>query len=67
MWFYPERRMVVVNTKTTRAFRGVLWRARGRHLVLRNAELLGPGGERTHLDGEVVIERANVDFVQVMD
>ena len=66
MWFYPERRMVVVNTKTERAFRGVLWRARGRYLVLRNAEMLGPQRESTPVDGEVVIERANIDFVQVI-
>lgn len=66
-WLYPVRRKVVVNTKTERAFRGVLWRAGWRYLVLRNAEMLGPGGEHTPVDGEVVIARANVDFVQVIN
>ena len=63
---YPTLRRVIVNLKTERAFRGVLWRKRWGYLVLRNAELLKPRGERVAIDGEVVIERANVDFVQVL-
>jgi len=64
MW-YPTRRQVIVNTKTGRAFRGVLWRAGLRYMVLRQAEMLG--GEPVALDGEVLIARGNVDFVQVID
>jgi len=63
---YPELRQVVVNTRTDRAFRGVLWRRRRGYLVLRNAELLKGRGEATPLDGEVVIDRENVDFIQVV-
>lgn len=63
---YPTLRTVVVNTKTGRAFRGVLWRRRGGFLVLRNAELLKPGGETVAMDGEVVIAAENVDFMQVL-
>ncbi len=63
---YPTLRRVIVNTKTDRSFRGVLWRQRAGYLVLRNAELLKPRGETAWLDGELVIERANVDFVQVL-
>lgn len=63
---YPTLRRVVVNTKTDRAFRGVLWRRRRGYLVLRNAEIVKPGGETVHMDGEVVIEAANVDFMQVL-
>ena len=63
---YPELRQVVVNTRTDRAFRGVLWRRRRGYLVLRNAELLGAKGATTPLDGEVVIDRENVDFIQVV-
>lgn len=67
-WFerYPEVRTVIVNTKTERAFRGVLWRRRRGYLVLRNAELLKPRGETAPLDGEVVIPAANIDFIQVV-
>jgi small nuclear ribonucleoprotein (snRNP)-like protein len=63
---YPTLRRVVVNTKTDRAFRGVLWRRRRGYLVLRNAELLKPGGETVAMDGEVVIPSENVDFIQVL-
>lgn len=63
---YPELRQVVVNTRTDRAFRGVLWRKRWGYLVLRNVELLKARGEITPIDGEVVIAAANVDFIQVV-
>jgi len=63
---YPTLRRVIVNTKTDRAFRGVLWRKRRGYLVLRNAEMLKPRGETVTVDGEVVIDRGNVDFVQVI-
>ena len=63
---YPTLRRVIVNTKTDRAFRGVLWQKRRGYLVLRNAEMLKPRGETVTVDGEVVIDRGNVDFVQVI-
>ncbi len=67
-WFtrYPCLKRVVVNTRTDRAFRGVLWARRRGYLVLRNAELLKARGETVPVDGEVVIEAANVDFMQVL-
>ncbi len=63
---YPTLRRVIVNTKTDRAFRGVLWRKVGGYLVLREAELLKGKGETTPMDGEVLIESSNVDFMQVI-
>ncbi len=70
MWFldrYPTLRKIIVNTKTGKAFRGVLWQKRGGYLVLREAELLKARGETTPMDGEVVIESTNVDFLQVLN
>ena len=63
---YPTLRRVIVNTKTGKAFRGVLWRKRWGYLVLRDAQMLKPRGETVPIDGEVVIERQNVDFMQVL-
>jgi hypothetical protein len=63
---YPVLQRVIVNTKTDRTFRGVLWRRRGGYLVLRNAELLKSRGETVPVDGEVVIPAENVDFMQVV-
>jgi len=64
---YPTLRRVIVNTKTDRAFRGMLWRKARGYLVLRNAELLKPKGETAALDGEIMIESSNVDFIQVVN
>lgn len=63
---YPCLRKVIVNTRTDKAFRGVLWARRRGYLVLRNAELLMEHGETVTMKGEVVIESANVDFLQVV-
>lgn len=63
---YPVLRRVIVNTRTDRAFRGVLWRQRGGYLVLRDAEMIQPGGQAVQVDGEIVIGAENVDFIQVI-
>jgi small nuclear ribonucleoprotein (snRNP)-like protein len=55
---------VIVSMKTDKAFRGVLWSEHRELLVLRNAVLLEHDQE-VDVDGEVVIERANIDFIQV--
>lgn len=58
-------RRLLVNLTTDKAIAGVLLARRGPLLVLANAELLEPG--RAHplrLDGEVLVDVANVDFIQ---
>jgi small nuclear ribonucleoprotein (snRNP)-like protein len=64
--FYPVKREVIVNTRSDRAFRGVLWQRRWGLLVLRNAEMLGEKGNVVPMDGELVIQANNVDFIQVV-
>jgi hypothetical protein len=59
------RRRVVVNLKSDRAFRGVLIRKTGPLLELADAELLEANRPPVKLDGTVLVERSNVDFVQV--
>lgn len=59
------RKTVIVNLES-RVFKGVLWAKRGPLLVLRNAEMLVPGGQAVPMDGEVVIERAQVEYLQVL-
>lgn len=56
---------VIVNLKSGRAFRGVLWDDHRELLVLRNATLL-EDGQTAAVDGEVVIERTHIDFMQVV-
>lgn len=64
-WRRLVRRAVVVNLDNGDAFRGILFEQRGPLLVLRNAEVVIPGGARP-VDGEVVVERARVTFIQVL-
>ncbi|GAA4688042.1 hypothetical protein [Streptomyces youssoufiensis] len=59
------RRRVVVNL-ADKAFDGVLWAKRGPLLVLRDVRLLEAGRDPQHVDGEVVIERARIEFTQVL-
>lgn len=59
------RRLVIVNLKSGRAFRGILWKQAGPLLVLRNAEMLEPNRTPVPADGEVIIERAEVEFIQI--
>ncbi|GAA0454223.1 hypothetical protein ACFQ2B_27895 [Streptomyces stramineus] len=56
---------VVVNLPD-KAFAGVLWAQRGPLLVLRDVELLEAGRDPQRVDGEVVVERARVEFTQVL-
>lgn len=58
-------RRVVVNLKTGAAIDGVLWDERGQLIVLRDANLHNDGGHAP-LDGEIIIDRLNIDFVQVV-
>lgn len=58
-------RRVMVNLTTGAAIEGVLWGDRGPLVVLRDARLHNEGGSAP-LDGEVVIERTRIEFVQVV-
>ncbi|PWG13900.1 hypothetical protein DF268_08495 [Streptomyces sp. V2] len=59
------RKRVVVNL-ADKAFSGILWAKRGPLLVLRDVEILEAGRVPQPVDGEVVIERARVEFTQVL-
>lgn len=69
MFFWWRRtalhRRVVVNLPD-KAFRAVLWAKRGPLLVLRDVELLEAGRDPHPVDGEVVVERSRVEFIQVL-
>ena len=58
------RRRVVVNLTDGSCIEGVLYSDPGQLLVLKNATYLEPGAEPVPLDGDTVIERARVLFVQ---
>lgn len=57
---------VVVNMRTGKAFSGVVWEEHHDLLVLRAAKLLEPTREPVDLDGDVVLDRQVIDFIQRM-
>lgn len=64
--FQLHRRKVVINTKSGQAFIGVLWSRRFGVFVVKNAKLLKESGEQVSMDGEVVVLKNDIDFIQVL-
>lgn len=65
-WRRLLKHRVLVTTKTDRTFSGVLIARRGVLLILKDASILQANTQATPIEGEVVIERSNVDFIQVV-
>lgn len=66
-WFWKRnvvRRRMIVNLKTGRAFRGIVYKQSGPLVVLRNVEMLESGRPPVPVDGEVLIERDEIEFMQ---
>lgn len=67
-WWKPPCLLatVIVNRVDDRetALRGILWRSRGAWLVLKQAEALTVGQSPAAIDGEVIIHRSQVSFIQ---
>lgn len=59
-----ERRRVIVTLKDGQSFAGVLFKASREALMVRNAELLAAGQRAVPVDGEVLVLRADVLYVQ---
>lgn len=57
---------LMVNLTTGSAIEGVLYDDRGPLIVLKDARLHNEGGTAP-LDGEVLVERERIDFVQVVN
>jgi len=65
-FLYPRKRSVIVNLKTGKSFRGILWATRVRFIVLRKAEFLKTRSEAVPVDHELVFYRENIEFIQVL-
>lgn len=66
---YLELKRSIVNLKTGSSFRGVVYRQRGKFLILKNSEILSDRGQRMDaksIDGELFINLEDIDFVQVL-
>jgi hypothetical protein len=69
-WWRPPcvLRACIVNltSDSTTALRGVLWSARGPWLIFRDCSVLKVGSSPAQMDGEVVLHRSQVAFLQVL-
>lgn len=67
-WWKPPCLLatVIVNRVDDQetAIRGVLWRSRGAWLVLKQCEALTVNQKPTAIDGEIIIHRSMVSFIQ---
>jgi len=70
LWWRPPclHRLVIVNlvADSNTAVRGVLWSSRGAWLTLKDCAVLKGGIPPARVDGDVVIHRSQVLFVQVL-
>ncbi|WP_218717089.1 hypothetical protein [Nocardia sp. MH4] len=62
---YIAHRRVVVNLRTGTAVSGVVTEIRGPLLIVRDATV-HDGDQAAPADGEIVIDRANVDYIQAL-
>lgn len=63
---YPYRETVIVNLKSGKTFRGVLWQRTGGFLVLKRAELLKAREAAVPIDGDTLVPFSDVEFLQVV-
>ncbi|MGK9222060.1 MULTISPECIES: hypothetical protein [unclassified Microbacterium] len=59
-----QRRRVIANLVDGTSIDAIFYRQDGPLLVLKNATLLEPGADPVPLDGDVVVERDRVLFIQ---
>lgn len=60
------KRRVVVNLLSGSAVEGVLLKRRGPLLILADCTLHPERGDAAPVDGQVVIERSQVEFIQAL-
>lgn len=56
---------MIVTLKSGEGYRGVLFEEDRHALVLRNAEALNPDGTRVLVDGELIVLRPDVAYLQL--
>ncbi len=59
------RKQAIVTLKDGMAFAGVLFDVDKELIVLRNSASVGDHGERVPVDGEVILQRTEIAFLQL--
>lgn len=63
---FTTSKTVIVNLKTNKAFKGVLVEEKANIIILKNVELIEEGTESVNVAGSVLIEKHNIDFIQII-
>lgn len=63
-WRRLRARRIIVNLKSGQSLDGYLVRQAGQLLFIREAMLLGAGDNPVPIDGEVIVERSEIEFIQ---
>lgn len=60
--------MVIVNTKNGKAFRGILWHCGwfSEFIMLKKADFVQAGSNPMPVDGELILFKREIDFIQVL-
>ena len=58
------RHQVIVTMKDDRSFAGILFDADPELIILRNSDALHRDGSRIHVDGELLLLRGDIAFIQ---
>ena len=66
-WHALMRRRVLIVTSHDITIEGILWTRRGPLMLLKDARVfVTPGNPPTQVDGEMVIERDRIEWMQVV-
>jgi hypothetical protein len=69
-WWRPPclLRECIINLKSdpSTAIQGVLWQSRGAWLTVKHPKALSAGAPPRPMDGDAVVHRSNVAFLQVL-
>lgn len=59
-------RRVMINLKSGRAISGVVTASRGSLLEVKDATVHEPGSTPAAVDGSIVVDKAEIDFTQLL-
>lgn len=65
-WRLVQARRVVVNLRSGQAIQGLLVRQSGPLLFLAEAQLHEGNSSPVPIDGQAVVERPTIDFIQIL-
>lgn len=65
MFRYAAHKRVVISLKTGLTVTGIITRHRRGYCIVRDAQIIEPGGSSAPADGEILVQRDDIDYVQI--